>query len=181
MALERQQVTLEQFEAFLAQPENAERRFELIDGEIVEKMVTFQHGRIVLTIGRVLLNYLDEHPIANVSTEARHRADLFTDLLPDISVMLNGYAIPERGPVMRMPDLAVEVKSPDDRLTHMRRKADYYLEHGTHMVWLVLPEQRVVHVYTQDATQVLAESDTLTGEPLLPGFTLPVSDIFRGI
>ncbi|MBW4438075.1 MAG: Uma2 family endonuclease [Pleurocapsa minor GSE-CHR-MK-17-07R] len=181
MALERQQVTLEQFEAFLAQPENAERRFELIDGEIVEKMVTFKHGKIVTNIVGEFYIYLKANPIAEMAVEARHRADLFTDLLPDISVMLNGYAIPERGPVMRMPDLAVEVKSPDDRMKELRRKADYYLAHGTGIVWLVIPEKRLVTVLTADDEVFMTATDTLTGDPLLPGFTLPVADIFRGI
>jgi Uma2 family endonuclease len=181
MALERQQITLEAYEAFLARPENAERRFELIDGEIVEKMVTFRHGRIVTNIVGEMYIFLKQNRIANQSVEARYRvaSDPLNDRLPDISVLKSGAEIPERGPVMRMPDLAVEVKSPDDRVKAMRRKADYYLEHGTQIVWLVIPEQRLVIVLTPDDESYMTESDTLSGDPVLPGFTLAVRDIFE--
>jgi Uma2 family endonuclease len=178
------QITLEAYEAFLARPENAERRFELIDGEIVEKMTTEEHSVIAGNIVTFLNLWLWEHPLGIAGVEGRHRASETPeyDLLPDVSFRLHrDMPIVRSGAVPFMPDLAVEVKSPDDRLARMRRKADYYLEQGTQIVWLVLPEQRVVHVYTQDATLVLGESDTLSGDPVLPGFTLPVRDIFRGI
>jgi Uma2 family endonuclease len=84
----------------------------------------------------------------------------------------------KKGSVPEMPDLAVEVKSPDDSLKLLRDKAHYYLANGTRLVWLVIPEKRLVEVYTPDDEQILTEEDTLSGEDVLPGFTLPVRDIF---
>lgn len=61
----------------------------------------------------------------------------------------------------------------------MRECADYYLWHGTRMVWLVYPEKRIVEVYQPNAdVQILLETDELTGGDVLPGFMLAVSVIF---
>ena len=78
-----------------------------------------------------------------------------------------------------MPDLAVEVKSPDDSLSKLREKAAYYLANGTLLAWLVYPKKRLVIVLTPDSEEILTEDDTLDGGDVLPGFTLPVRDIFR--
>lgn len=76
-----------------------------------------------------------------------------------------------------MPDLAVEVKSPDDSLRALRDKARYYLANGCRLVWLVLPDKQIIEVYTADK-QPLTEADTLTGGEVLPGFALPVRQVF---
>jgi Uma2 family endonuclease len=77
-----------------------------------------------------------------------------------------------------MPDLAVEVQSPGQTDKLMADKAAYYLANGTRMVWLVYPGKQLVEVLTQADRQLLPIDDTLTGEPLLPGFTLPVRELF---
>ncbi len=61
----------------------------------------------------------------------------------------------------------------------MRAKASYYLANGTRLVWLVLPEKRLVEVYRADGeVDILTENDTLSGDDVLPGFALPVQAIF---
>lgn len=45
-----------------------------------------------------------------------------------------------------MPDLVIEVTSPDNTYKSMRKRADYYLAHGTRLVWLVYPEKCLVEV-----------------------------------
>lgn len=78
------------------------------------------------------------------------------------------------------PDLAIEIRSPSDRLAEMIRKMDRYLRAGTELTWLVDPLKRQIHVRTQrDAVaRLLVEGDDLTGAPVLPGFSLPVDHIF---
>lgn len=77
------------------------------------------------------------------------------------------------------PDLAVEVLSPSDRLADALAKVAMYLQAGVESVWLVDPAARTVTVFHPDDTiAVLREGDTLTGGDTLPGFSLPVSDIF---
>lgn len=60
----------------------------------------------------------------------------------------------------------------------MREKADYYLANGVRLVWLVYPEKHLVVVHTPDTEDILTENDTLDGGDVLPGFKLPVRDIF---
>jgi Uma2 family endonuclease len=85
----------------------------------------------------------------------------------------------KRGSVPEMPDLAVEIQSPDQPLKMLREKARYFLAHGTRIFWLVLPDKQLVEVYTPTDEQVLNVEDTLSGGDVLPGFTLAVRDIFR--
>jgi Uma2 family endonuclease len=78
-----------------------------------------------------------------------------------------------------MPDLVIEVKSPDDTYTSRRERAQYYLVHGAKLVWLVYPDKRLVEVYRQGAdSDLLTGDDTLQGADVLPNFTLPVDEIF---
>lgn len=169
------------FEKFIALPENRDHLFELINGEIVEKVLTQQQGIIVLNIGAHMLAYAKQHEFGRVAVEVRHQVpgDRHNSRLPDVSYYADTTTpVVERGAMSRMPDLAIEVKSPDDTLKEMREKAAYYLANGTRLVWLVYPEKRLVFVLTAESEDVLDENDVLDGGDVLPGFTMPVRDIF---
>lgn len=61
----------------------------------------------------------------------------------------------------------------------MRARAAYYLEHGARLVWLLYPAKSLVEVYRQGAdSDLFTSDDTLQGAEVLPGFTLPVREIF---
>lgn len=179
-------VTIEEFEALIDQPENENRLIELIDGEVVEKVVSEVHGAIVMRLGHKIMLYLDNNPIARVTSEVHHRgaAGKGNVYQPDIAVTLLENALPvsERGAVARMPDLAVEVWSPANTLTSLRKKADYYLANGSRLVWIIYPKKRLVEVYTlDDDVEILTTADSLDGGDVLPGFTLPVADVFEPV
>lgn len=181
MVIQNRLYTVDEFEAFLALPENQERLFELINGEIVEKVPTEEHGIIVLRIGSKLLIFVDLHKLGRVAVEVRHRipTDDHNARLPDISFRRDtSTPVVKQGSVPVMPDLAVEVKSPDDGYRELREKADYYLANGSRMVWLVYPEKQLVEVHTLDEVDILTVNDTIDGGDVLPGFVLPVRDIF---
>lgn len=180
MTIPAQRVSVKQFESFIALPENAERRFELINGEIVEKMPTIPHARYASRIDRFLGNYLDGKLIGFAVTEARFRPehDPEYDLIPDVAVIQDGMPEPEEGPGLYMPLLAVEVKSPRDTMRKMREKAYYYLANGCRMVWLVVPDKKVVEVLTAADETLYLEDDVITAGDLFPGFSLPVRAIF---
>lgn len=175
------QITTPVFEQFLRQPENADRLFELVHGEIREKLPTQDHGIVASRFVAKLSNYLDENPIGNVMIEARHRptGDERNDRLPDVAVVLGDQPISTRGVADYMPDICIEVQSPDDTPREMREKADFYLEHGAKMVILAFPKPRVVEVITPDETIILGQDDVIDGGDLLPGFILSVRDVFK--
>ncbi|NWG17273.1 MAG: Uma2 family endonuclease, partial [Chloroflexi bacterium] len=76
-------------------------------------------------------------------------------------------------------DLAVEVKSPTDSKRELRQKAEAYLRFGTKIVWLVFPDEQRVEVYVpDDDVREFDMNGTLDGGEVLPGFALPVSQIF---
>jgi Uma2 family endonuclease len=184
MAVQEHLTTVKEFEAFLARPENAHRLFELVNGEIVQKVPTQEHGIIAGNIVTWINMYLLDHPIGRAAVEARHRApdDQYNDRLPDVSFVSDmTRAVIREGAAPFLPDLAVEIKSPDDTLKQMTETANYYLDHGVKMVWLVYPDKRLVEVLTPTERQLLTQDDVLTGGDVLPGFSVAVRDIFRGV
>ncbi len=173
-------VTAEQFAAFIGLPENDGRRFELIDGEIVEKMPTQLHALISSSLNAALYLHFRSNPIgwvfAGVSIKLPN--DEMNDTIPDVSVVLKaGREFNPNEPLTFMPDLAIEIKSPTDSLIKMRKKANYYLENGSKVVWLVDTQRQKVEVYTVDDTEILGSDDALEGGDLLPGFKLPVTSL----
>jgi Uma2 family endonuclease len=176
-------VTVNEFEAFLARPGNADRRFELIHGEIVEKMPTQEHAFIIHIIAGEIYVYLKTSPIGRGMVEARYGlpGDKHNDRMPDFSFVSDPTRqLVKKGSAPYMPDLAVEVKSPDDTYKRMREKAEYYITNGCRLVWLVYPEKRLVEVYRPNTDiEILTENDSLDGFDVLPEFTLPVRELFR--
>lgn len=185
MVIRQRLYTVEEFEQF-AEADH-ERRLELIDGEIVEKMPTEEHGVVVLNIGTSLKIYIKREGISGrVGVEIRHRKpeDRHNSLIPDLSLRLNPtQPVVTQGSLLQMPDLAVEVQSPDDSVEKMREKALYYLRNGSRLVWLVYPKTQTVEVCTllngELFIETLGINDTLTGGALLPGYTMAVSEIFE--
>lgn len=190
MALQhpRTEILIEEFEQYIELPENNERRFELIDGELVEKVPTELHGIIVARIVARIVIYLQQHGLEErVAVEPRHKMpkEKRNSYIPDLAYTSPERALPivEKGAVPQMPDLAVEIKSPDDQVHLMRKKAAYYLANGSRMVWLVFPEQRLVEVYQPDMDVLLlvdhaGRHDEIDGGDVLPGFKLAVKEIF---
>ena len=77
------------------------------------------------------------------------------------------------------PDLAVEVISPSDTYADVQEKVFDWLEAGTHMVILVMPRKRAVTVYRSMTDMImLTEHDTLDGKDVVPGWKIPVGELF---
>jgi Uma2 family endonuclease len=178
--------TVEKFWEFIEQPENADRKFELVNGVIVEEMSPgFEHGKFALRIGSPMMIFADAHDLGSVAVEVDHYVppDKFNTRRPDVEFIskerLALFDPTQYVPVM--PDLAVEVKSPSNTPEELRQKAAYYLQNGARMVWLVFPEEQLVVSYTVDnpGGQQFGIADTLDGGDVLPGFQLPVKAIFR--
>ena len=105
---------------------------------------------------------------------------------PDVSLVLG--ATPEdaeeqTGFIPGAPDIAVEVVSPSNTAAEIDRKVAEYLAAGAQRVWVAHPatrrNPRRVIVHRADGTTVTYTGDeVITDEELLPGFSLPLSDIF---
>jgi Uma2 family endonuclease len=78
------------------------------------------------------------------------------------------------------PDLVVEVLSPTDRVRAVNKKIELYLASGVQLVWVFNPRRQTVTIRRPDQpARVLRVGAMLDGEDILPGFHLPVADIFR--
>ena len=139
------------------------------------------------TYFRHLLNYAEAHDLGDGSVETAYypASDRHTLLGPDVAFMRKDNVPPadHNRFVPQMPDLAVEIQSPSNSLADLRRKAKVYLAHGTAIVWLVLPERMGVEVWRasadgEPASEFVTQDGSLTGEPVLPGFTLDLQRLF---
>jgi Uma2 family endonuclease len=178
--LETRQMNVEEFERWIALAENSGRLFELIDGEIVEKMPTEEHGEVQGWFTTVLTLFVRERKLGRVSVEARHKMpqERRNSYLPDISFIAGKRPRVKQGSIPQMPDLAVEIMSPDDGLKEVRAKALYYLANGTQLVLILDPAKRLVIRLTPDDEHILLADDTLDCAPVLAGFTIRVNEIF---
>ena len=80
------------------------------------------------------------------------------------------------------PDLAVEVISPNDYAEPVETKLDEYLTAGVRLVWVVYLPTKNVWAYRPDGSaRLYRAADTLPGEDVLPGFAVPVAELFDGV
>ncbi len=156
---------------------------ELYNGKVMYKMANLAHGIIQSLIGARISIYLEKNRIGYAMSETNFR--LWQDRpresrIPDIA-FIKKERLPEdlyRFPALA-PDLAVEIISPDDSFFKVMEKVDEYLSAGTQLVWLVIPNTREVLVCT--AERKYSVRDSLTAPGLLPGFELPVDEIFEAL
>jgi Uma2 family endonuclease len=182
MAIRQKLITVDEFEAHIALPENSERLFELINGEIVEKMPTEEHMLIIGNIYLYVRLFSDKNDLGRVAFEVRRKipGDKHNARLPDLEFTSKERLLPvvKKGAVPQMPDLAVEVQTPDSSDKEMADKAAYYLANGVAMVWLIYPDRRIVEVITPDERHLLNEDGVIDGGSVLPDFKLAVRAIF---
>jgi Uma2 family endonuclease len=89
-------------------------------------------------------------------------------------------ALPETGDWDVVPDLAVEVISPNDIFKDVLAKVREYFHYGLQVVWVIAPEERQVYVYdTPTQVRILTVQDELTGSEVVPGFRLPLVHLFQ--
>ena len=100
---------------------------------------------------------------------------------PDVSVVFRPRAEGRSsGFVPDAPDIAVEVISPSNTAVEADRKVAEYLAAGSQRVWVVYPAGRRVIIHCADGSVISYNGDDMiTDEELLPGFSLPLSEIFE--
>jgi Uma2 family endonuclease len=182
MATELRTMTADEL---LAMPDDGIRR-ELVEGELREMTPAgFQHGRIAGNVAGELRNHVRAQSLGVVATaEAAYRLSADPDTLrsPDVSFVRRERIEQVGDPTgfwPGAPDLAVEVISPTDRYSDVLEKVWDYVDAGTSTVVVVDPPQRSVTVYrSRTDVTVLTEDDVLEGGEVVPGWKLPVRDVF---
>jgi Uma2 family endonuclease len=171
-------------------PPPPERKgFELIDGKWVEKPMSNIAGIVEAAVAALVYAHVRAGRLGIVlGPDAAYR--LFGETStrtrkPDASFVAAGRITPSRdqdGYWPIAPDLAVEVTSPNDGAEDLEEKLDEYLRAGVRLVWVIYLPTRNVWAYKPDGTARLYRTgDTLPGEDVLPGFTVPVAELFEGV
>ncbi|MEO8609473.1 MAG: Uma2 family endonuclease [Chloroflexota bacterium] len=166
----QREMTPEEFLAFADQ--HPDKRFDFMDGEIVEVSPKPVHGKKQVHFTIALGNYIEGHPIGVVYTEVLHVLD-GEKFMPDVCVNVDSDADYLTTP----PLFVVEIRSDSQSRESQRRKARAYIQHGAKMVVLVLPGESVEVYRPGKNVLVLTAEDTLDGEDVLPGFKLPLNRI----
>jgi Uma2 family endonuclease len=164
-----------------------DRLCELVEGVLVEKVMGFEESKLAGWIIYLLHSYLEGNDLGEVTApDGTMRLMPGLIRIPDVSFISHqrGADCPNPGaPIPDLaPDLAIEVLSEGNTPAEMERKLKEYFFCGVRLVWLVDPRRRTVAVSrAPDQSIVLSEGQELTGEPVLPGFRLPVARIFTKV
>lgn len=176
-------LTAEEF-AQLPDPSDGSQQ-ELVNGVIITMPpARGPHGSCCLTIGSSIFMHVKANKLGRVfsnDTGFILQRDPDTVRGPDVAFWKTERLpeVPVEEYISVPPDLAIEVLSPSDRPLQLQNKVTSYQECGVALIWVVDPIDRAVGVYRLGrAAQILTENDTLNGEDILPGFTLPVRELF---
>lgn len=161
---------------------------ELVRGELRPlSPAGYNHGAVTVLLTARLFNHIHAHRLGDVlaaETGFIIARDPDTVRAPDIAFVRRQRIPPEGRPIKfwdGAPDLAVETMSPSDTVFELDEKVREWLETGTRLVWVVNPKQRTVTVYRPDnSAQILTTADTLSGEDVVPGFEIPIAELFTG-
>jgi len=172
-------ITFEMFLSYALQPDNAERSFELINGEIIEKMSgTTLNSAIPVNIAfHTRLHGREKAIPCYISTgDGAYRLGnnvVAPDMAYKPSPMTDEYPDPI------VPLWVVEVISANDKAYEIRKKRQIYQDAGI-LLWEIYPELLSVDVYASgESPNTFQMGETLTVESVLPGFTISVKDIFE--
>ena len=166
------------------------RRYEMVDGELVELPPMRRAPSIVAgKINRLFEQHIEDENLpfwVGIGVSFRLGLSSVNFRVPDLSVTAERPGAPaiedEPGVWEGTPDIAVEVVSPTDAYVDVIEKARLYLRQGVATVLLVDAYSREVTVrQSTGETRVLTTDDILTGEPVLPGFSCSVAEIFSGL
>ena len=159
-------------------------QYELVRGRLVQmNPPNHEHGRVAVEVAAALLQFVRTDRLGSVVVESGYTLARNPDVVrgPDVSFVRKGRSDypPVRGFYIGAPDLAVEVRSPDDSVAELLAKAAEYLAAGTELVWIIDPIETTVHVLSSGAGAVtLGPGDALSGGTTVPGFTLSIGALF---
>ncbi|MCC7451806.1 MAG: Uma2 family endonuclease [Anaerolineae bacterium] len=181
MTVQPRLYTAEEFERFVALPENADKTFELIGGEIVEVPSNPYSSKIAMRFGRHIGNFVDEHDLGHVTGADGGYKVSGERYAPDVGFIAKSRQaeLPDyEGCNPLAPDLAVEVVSPSDSQEQLLTKVANYLAAGM-LVWVAYPAKKQVGVYAPGQPALILDvNGTVDGGTVLPGFKLAVKDLF---
>jgi Uma2 family endonuclease len=162
-----------------------DRRFERLEDEQVERMMGVKAGRIVVILTRLLDTHVTAQQLGLV-----FGADCGYQIFPHAPRLVRypdaSFVRHERLPAdlpdgnwRVLPDLVVEVVSPNDLAENVETRVMDFVRAGVPLIWVLYPNTRCARVLRKGGTATqLAATDELQGEDVVPGFRCRVEDLF---
>ncbi len=176
--------TVAEFEAL---PEFDEL-YELVEGRLIKKMSPGdRHGRVADRITKRYHRYDLEDKLGQMWSATTFDVGTGWMPIPDLGFMTSAHIpVETEKSVKGVPDLVVEVHSPSDLDSKpgrnaAQKKIRQWQEVGVPLIWAINPRQKTVEIYHQGQASpifMLGVADELDGENIIPGFRMPVADLF---
>ena len=169
-------------EEFMASPRDPDSRYELSEGElIVVGTAVAKHEIAKFRVMRVLFAYILRNPIGVVFSETSFILGPRTFRMPDVSFATNEKLANYNPDKMFTfaPDLAIEIVSAHDEAENLETRIEQFLNAGSQAVCLVYMQPRKVYLHEPSGVRVFKESDLLEIPAVLPGFSVPVAELFN--
>jgi Uncharacterized protein conserved in cyanobacteria len=162
-------------------------RYEIVNGELIDMGNSgAKHGYVCSILMILLGGYVHIQKLgAMFDSSTAFKMKSGNKRSPDVSFMakerLQGLEELPDGFLEGAPDLAVEILSPSNTVEEIHNKLVEYFENGARLVWVINPKEKYVLVYrsSQEPDRLLKSVDSLDGEEIVSGFTLPVADLFQ--
>lgn len=162
-------------------------RYELINGELVDMGNSGAlHGYVCSILVMALMNYILPRKLGIIlDSSTAFTMQNGNKRSPDISFVskekLQGLEELPDGFLDGAPDLVIEVLSPNNTIAEIHQKLVEYFENGSRLVWVINLKQHYVLVYrsAKEPDRLLKQSDSLDGEDVIAGFTMPLSELFQ--
>jgi len=171
----------------LALPTGMGKRYELVAGELrIMSPSGWRHGAVVDNLEFLVGSFIRKHRLGRgfgAETGFLLKRDPDTVRAPDFAFIAKEHfptTEPQEAFWPGAPDLAVEVLSPGDTTGEVDEKIEEWLAAGCAAVWVVDPKLQTATIYQSPTNvQVKTAGETLVGDPVVPGFSCAVDEIFR--
>lgn len=170
--------------AFMALSDDG-HQYEVVNGELVDMGNSgMEHGWIASILNGVMFNHVFPRKLGVICDSSTAFAmKNGNKRAPDVSFIaknrLTGMKRLPKGYFQGAPDLAVEILSPNNTVEEIHEKIVEYFDNGTQLLWVIHPDEQFVLVYHGvSPDKLLQVTDTLDGEQIIPGFSMPVANLF---
>ena len=156
--------------------------YELDKGELVHVSPnSLEQSDLIFRIQSLLRRFVNERSLGRVTGDAWFHLLPKVVRAPDVAFIpadrLQG--LDPKHALKALPSLVIEILGPSQPVHDLTRRIQQYRDAGVEAVWVVDPHRREVEVYGAGPAKTLTLDDTLTAPGILPGFSLPVSQLFE--
>ncbi len=164
------------------------KSYELVEGQLVELHMSAVSSWVAGEVHSLIREYTRQRNLGWAFPEGMGFRCFPDDpekvRKPDVSWIIKSRmkgGIPDQGFLTIVPDLVVEVISPNDNAYEVNVKVDDWRTAGVALLWVIWPVTQTIDVYQQDGVHQLVGDDELTADVLIPGFGCRVKDLFPPI